>query len=140
MDALLLSQLLEKTLKEAKEFKEKGDIQQSCEKLYSVVESLIKVLAEKENVEAYRKAKESGGWNSYLLGEAAAELDKKYSKDEILIWLVWVTAHILHRECFYDNCISPKEFEMDFKLITEKLPVVARKTGIELKFESNTEK
>jgi hypothetical protein len=36
MDELLLPQFLEKALKEAKEFKEKGDIQQSCEKLYSV--------------------------------------------------------------------------------------------------------
>jgi len=33
---------------------------QSCEKLYSVVESIIKVLAEKENVEAYKEAISAG--------------------------------------------------------------------------------
>jgi len=53
---------LEKWLKEAKEFKEKGDMLQSCEKLYSVTESIIKLLAEKENVEAYKEAISAGGW------------------------------------------------------------------------------
>jgi Archaeal PaREP1/PaREP8 family. len=71
---------LEKWLKEAKEFKEKGDMLQSCEKLYSVVESIIKVLAEKENVEAYKEAISAGGWNTYLLGKASAELKEIYSQ------------------------------------------------------------
>jgi hypothetical protein len=138
MDELLLPQLLEKTLKEAKEFKEKGDIQQSCEKLYSVVESLVKILAEKENVEAYREAISGEGWSTYLLGGAAAELDEKYSKDknfEYLLLSIWKTALSLHREGFHDNCISIKDFEESYKFILENLPKIALKAGIKLKIE-----
>ena len=129
---------LEKRLKEAKEFKEKGDIQQSCEKLYSVVESLVKILAEKENVEAYREALLGGGWNTRLLGKAAAELDEKYSKDknfENLIWLIWKSALSLHREGFHDNCISIEDFEKSYKFILKNLPKIALKAGIKLKVE-----
>jgi len=138
MDELLLPQLLEKTLKEAKEFKEKGDIQQSCEKLYSVVESLIKILAEKENVEAYQEAISGGGWSTYLLGKAAAELNKKYGKDKnfkYLIWLIWKTALSLYREGFHANCISIEDFEESYKFILENLPKIALKAGIKLKIE-----
>lgn len=138
MDELLLPQFLEKRLKEAKEFKEKGDIRQSCEKLYSVVESLIKILAEKENVEAYREAKESGGWSTYLLGKAAAELNEKYSKDknfEDLLLSIWKVAYSLHREGFHDNCISIEDFEESYKFILENLPKIALKAGIKLKIE-----
>jgi hypothetical protein len=129
---------LEKRLKEAKEFKEKGDIRQSCEKLYSVVESLIKILAEKENVEAYQEAISGGGWNTRLLGEAAAELDEKYSKDKNFKYLlssIWKTAYFLHRVGFHDNYISIKDFERSYKFILENLPKIALKAGIKLKIE-----
>jgi len=138
MDELLLLEFLEKTLKEAKEFKEKGDIQQSCEKLYSVVESLIKILAEKENVEAYREAMSGDGWSTYLLGKAAAKLDEKYSKDknfEDLLLSIWKTALSLHREGFHDNCISIEDFEESYKFILKNLPKIALKAGIKLKIE-----
>jgi len=138
MEELLLPQLLEKTLKEAKEFKEKGDIRQSCEKLYSVVESLIKILAEKENVEAYQEAISGGGWSTYLLGKAAAELDEKYGEDKnfkYLIWLIWKTALSLYREGFHANCISIEDFEESYKFILKNLPKIALKAGIKLKIE-----
>ena len=138
MDELLLPQFLEKALKEAKEFKEKGDIRQSCEKLYSVVESLIKILAEKENVEAYQEAISGGGWNTPLLGKAAAELDEKYSKDknfENLLKLTWNTAYVLHREGFHENRITIEDFENDYKIIMKNLPKIALKAGIKLKIE-----
>jgi len=138
MDELLLPQFLEKTLKEAKEFKEKGDIQQSCEKLYSVVESLIKILAEKENVEAYREAMSGEGWSTYLLKKAAAELNKKYNKDENfrnLLLPTWNAAYTLHREGFHDNCIPIEDFEENYKFILENLPKIALKAGIKLKIE-----
>jgi len=138
IDELLLPQLLEQRLKEAKEFKEKGDIQQSCEKIYSVVESLIKILAEKENVEAYREAMSGDGWNTYLLGEAVAELDEKYSKDknfEDLLLSIWKTALSLHREGFHDNHIGIEDFEKSYKYIMENLPKIALKAGIKLKIE-----
>uniref|UniRef100_A0A7C2K462 DUF86 domain-containing protein n=1 Tax=candidate division WOR-3 bacterium TaxID=2052148 RepID=A0A7C2K462_UNCW3 len=129
---------LEKRLKEAREFKEKGDIQQSCEKLYLVVESIIKILAEKENVEAYQKAISGRGWNTYLLGEAVAELEEKYSKepDKIgnLIGHIWDKALILHRYGFHDNYISKKAFLRSYEFITENLPIIAQKAGIKLKF------
>jgi len=129
---------LEKRLKEAKEFKEKGDIQQSCEKLYSVVESLVKILAEKENVKAYHEAISGGGWNTRLLGKAAAELDEKYSKDknfENLLKLTWNTAYVLHREGFHENRITIEDFENDYKIIMKNLPKIALKAGIKLKVE-----
>jgi len=138
MDELLSPQLLEQRLKEAKEFKEKGDIQQSCEKIYSVVESLIKILAEKENVEAYREAMSGDGWNTYLLGEAVAELDEKYSKDknfEDLLLSIWKATYFLHRVGFHDNYISIKDFEKSYKFILKNLPKIALKAGIKLKIE-----
>ena len=126
---------LEKRLKEAKEFKEKGDIRQSCEKLYSVVESLVKILAEKENVEAYREAMSGDGWSTYLLENAVDELNRRYSKDENLIWHVWDAAYILHRKGFHDNNISIRGFESRYKIIMENLPKIALKAGIKLKIE-----
>lgn len=135
MNELLSPQLLEKWLKEAKEFKEKGDIRQSCEKLYSVVESLVKIFAEKKNAEAYQEAISSGGWNTRLLGKAAGELNRRYSKDKILILLVWDAARTLHREGFHDNCISIEDFEENYKFILENLPKIALKAGIKLKIE-----
>jgi len=126
---------LEKRLKEAKEFKEKGDIQQSCEKLYSVVESLIKILAEKENIEAYQEAISGGGWNTRLLGKAAGELNRRYSKDKILVSPVWSIALTLHREGFHNNYISIEDFEENYKFILENLPKIALKAGIKLKIE-----
>jgi hypothetical protein len=137
---------LEKWLKEAKEFKEKGDMLQSCEKLYSVVESIIKVLAEKENVEAYKEAISAGGWNTYLLGKASAELKRIYSQKfgedfGNLFLFLWNGAYYMKDLCdICRSCNSTTEFEDCYETITEILPVVARKTGIKLKFESNTEK
>jgi len=137
---------LEKWLKEAKEFKEKGDMLQSCEKLYFVVESIIKVLAEKENVEAYKEAISAGGWNTYLLRKAFAELKKIYSQKfgedfGNLLYFLWIEADNMKYLCnLCRSCKSTTEFEVYYEDITEKLPVVARKTGIKLKFESDTEK
>ena len=129
---------LEKRLKEAKEFKEKGDIQQACEKIYSVVESLIKILAEKENVDAYREAMSGKGWSTYLLGGAVAELEEKYSEDKnfkYLLLSIWKTAYSLYREGFHDNYISIKDFERSYKSILKNLPKIALKAGIKLKIE-----
>jgi hypothetical protein len=53
------------------------------------------------------------GWSTYLLGKAAAELNKKYSKDknfENLLQLIWNTAYVLHREGFHENRITIEEF------------------------------
>jgi len=137
---------LEKWLKEAKEFKEKGDMLQSCEKLYSVVESIIKVLAEKENVEAYKEAISAGGWNTYLLGKASAELKRIYSQKfgedfGYLLFFLWKGADNMKYLCnLCRSCKSNTVFEVYYEDITEKLPIIARKTGIKLKFESDTEK
>jgi hypothetical protein len=137
---------LEKWLKEAKEFKEKGDMLQSCEKLYSVVESIIKVLAEKEKVEAYKEALSVGGWNTYLLGKASAELKRIYSRKfgedfGNLFLFLWNGADNMKYLCnLCRSCKSTTVFEVYYEDIKKNLLVIARKTGIELKFESDSEK
>jgi hypothetical protein len=137
---------LEKWLKEAKEFKEKGDMLQSCEKLYSVVEGIIKVLAEKENVEAYKEAISAGGWNTYLLREASAELKRIYSQKfgedfGNLFFFLRIEAYYMKDLCdICRSCNSTTVFEYSYKTITKILRVIARKTGIKLKFESDTKK
>jgi hypothetical protein len=137
---------LEKWLKEAKEFKEKGDMLQSCEKLYSVVESIIKLLAEKEKVEAYKEAISAGGWNTYLLRKAFTELKKIYSQKfgedfGYLLFRLRIETYYMKDLCdICRSCNSTTVFEDCYETITEILLEIARKTGIELKFESDSEK
>lgn len=67
---------LKEYLKEAKEFLERGDVVQSSEKLYKIVEDGIKLLAKKYKMKSKRRR-----WLTLLLRKAAFRLSFKLNLD-----------------------------------------------------------
>ena len=84
--------------------------------------------------------------DTYLLRKAFAELKKIYSQKfgedfGYLFFRLRIETYYMKDLCdICRSCNSTTVFENSYKTITEILRVIARKTGIKLKFESDSEK
>jgi hypothetical protein len=112
---------IEKRIKEIDELIQKGNGPEAAEKAYSVVESCIKILAEKENLEEYYEAEKEGKWSFYLLNKAAAELSENLKNKRI--WQIWKDASNLHVFVFHEN-------QWPFKMIKET--IIPEETNINI--------
>jgi len=63
-------ELAEWFLSEAKSYLQRGDVVQASEKLYNVAEECVKVLAQVLNLPEAAKARELGGWFTWLVDKA----------------------------------------------------------------------
>ncbi|MEM4314631.1 MAG: PaREP1 family protein, partial [Thermoplasmata archaeon] len=104
-------ELLRKYLEEAKEYLQKGDVPQSSEKIYWIVEKSIKFLAEKENL-VPEEVKQKEKWSSKLLRDTALELAKKLNEKKIRE--VWWKAFDLHIWGFHENFIPIEDVQENF--------------------------
>ena len=117
-------ELLEKIIEEINELLQKRDGQQAAEKIYSVVESCIKILAEKEKLEEYYEAQKLKRWLTDFLWKAARKLKDKVNKS---IWKIWDEAWNLHVKGFHEKY-------WDLEDIKEKVPVAKEMLEITKKY------
>jgi len=130
---------LEKRIKEIDELIQKGDGQQAAEKVYSVVESCIKILAEKYNLPEYQKVQssEKKAWLTYWLFDAAKKLagkdkedkEKKYKIDE-KIWRIWNDAWNLHVWGFHEKYWDLEDIKERIPVAQEMLEITKKHLGI----------
>ena len=117
-------ELLEKIIEEINELLQKRDGQQAAEKIYSVVESCIKILAEKEKLEEYYEAQKLKRWLTDFLWKATRKLKDKVNKS---IWKIWDEAWNLHVKGFHEKY-------WDLEDIKEKVPVAKEMLEITKKY------
>jgi len=118
---------LEKRIKEIDELIQKGDGPEAAEKVYSVVESCIKILAEKENLEEYYEAKKRGKWDSILLRDAAEKLGNKI---ENKIEDIWDDAWNLHIWGFHEKYWNLEKIKKRIPVAQEMLEITKKHLGI----------
>jgi hypothetical protein len=126
---------LEKRIKEIEELIQKGDGQQAAEKVYSVVESCIKILAEKEKIPEYYEAIRNNRWFSELLENAAEKLAEKLKNERISE--IWDKAWALHIWSFHENRWSFEKVkryiiskETNLNIAQEMLEITKKHLGI----------
>jgi len=66
--------LVEKLMKECKDYLNRGDPVQASEKAYKIAEGIVKALAEKFKTTEYEEFLKEGGWYIYLLSKASKTL------------------------------------------------------------------
>ena len=120
-------ELLEKRIQEIEEFIQKGDGQQAAEKAYSVVESCIKILAEKENLEEYYKAQKLKRWLTDFLWKAARKLKDRVDKS---IWKIWDEAWNLHVKGFHERYWDLEDIKEKVPIAKEMLEITKKHLGI----------
>jgi len=100
-------ELCRKYIAEAVDSLKRGDVVQSSEKLYKVVEEAVKILAEVHNLDAYRKSVEVGRWSVQRLEEAAKQLAAIYGD---AVYDAWKIAYErLHIEGFHERRLTPED-------------------------------
>jgi hypothetical protein len=120
--------LVEKLMKECKDYLNQGDPVQASEKAYKIAEEIVKALAEKFKTPEYEKFLKEGSWNIYLLSKASKTLALKLGD-----WVIdgWNSAYDLHVWGFHERKLSidyvkigikkvEKMFEEAYKIIYEK--------------------
>jgi hypothetical protein len=95
--------LAKKYFTECEDYIRKGDPIQASEKAYKVVEELVKALAEKFNLEEYKKALIEGKWYTNWLVSASSKLSKSLGN-----WVIngWDAGYTLHVWGFHESKLS----------------------------------
>ncbi|RLI79631.1 hypothetical protein DRP04_08980 [Archaeoglobales archaeon] len=102
---------LDEMLEEANRLLEEGEIIQSCEKFYKIIEEIVKILAEFYAQQTIQKVRQrlhgrTSPWDTRLLYEAVEEIvcgSGVFSEEEGKIFREgWRSAMSLHRDCFHD--------------------------------------
>ena len=100
-------ELCRKYIAEAVDSLKRGDVVQSSEKLYKVVEEAVKILAEIHSLDAYRKSVEVGRWSVQRLEEAAKQLAAIYGD---AVYDAWKIAYErLHIEGFHERRLTTED-------------------------------
>jgi len=120
--------LVEKLMKECKDYLNRGDPVQASEKAYKIAEEIVKALAERLRTQEYEEFLKEGRWYTYLLSKASKTLALKLGD-----WVIdgWNSAYDLHVWGFHERKLNidyvkigikkiEKMFEEAYKIIHEK--------------------
>ncbi len=108
--------LYKKYLKEAEEFYKKGDRWRAGEKYYRAVCVLVKMIGAKLGMRHYTPKDRR---------KIIKELDRRYSKEEYVLEVLYEIAENLHRN-FYRDFLSKKDFDDDVNFIIGKRGLIPR--------------
>ena len=106
-------EIAENSLKEAKNYLNKGNSVQASEKLYKVVEECVKILAQLYEFPECEKAKSERRWWIQLLGKSARKLTRILG--EPMIEQVWAIAYDLHVWGFHEAKYDIEDIKDDVK-------------------------
>ena len=107
--------LAEKTLREAEEYLNGGDVARVSEKLYKTVEECIKLLAQLYRLLEYEKAVREGRWWTQLLGKAARKLSRRFSEPRLAD--VWARAYDIHVWGFHEAKYGIEDIREDLQYV-----------------------
>uniref|UniRef100_A0A7C2K613 HEPN domain-containing protein n=1 Tax=candidate division WOR-3 bacterium TaxID=2052148 RepID=A0A7C2K613_UNCW3 len=121
MDKIFLLKRLKEEEIQLRDYLLAGNARWACEKIYVIVSTAIKILAEHKGLPEYEEAKKNKFWSVYYLNKAAYRLshDPIYKIDET-IEDMWAIAWKLHSQGFEQNYITIKEARK-FSYIASKM-------------------
>ena len=104
-----------------------GNARWACEKIYVIVSTAIKILAETKGLPEYEEAKKVKFWSVYHLNASAYRLshDPLYKIEES-IEDIWAKAWKLHSEGFEQNYITIKEARKLSPIAIKMLKILER--------------
>ena len=122
--------LAKRYMKECEDYLKRGDAVQASEKAYKVAEELIKALAEKFNLEEYRKTLREGRWYTHLLVSASSKLSQILGDWVLSGWDAGYSLHVwgFHKAKLSVSDVIPR-VEKVRKLLEESEKILTESGG-----------
>lgn len=114
--AMIRVEIAEKSLIEAEDYLSKGDVVQASEKLYKAAEECIKALAKQYAVPQLETARRRGGWDTWLLGQAATDLARRLGEERISY--AWSKAYEVHVWSFHEAKYRVEDVETALPIVS----------------------